>query len=128
MKEIKTDKFFEENQIKANMIKEATGTLLIKAISGVINCLNLKKRLDRPAKSIPNPSAATKPPTIRRKEKSIASQNFEVTISSDNRAITFIGETKRISDARTILATCQTSNHITTAHHLICSLFLILPH
>lgn len=106
-KDIKTERFLDENHIKARIIKEATGIVFMVNISGVISsqiCLNLAERT---ASTPPTRVPSRNPEHIRVVENAMEVQKSAVGTSSHSLRNTRIGETSNISYPTARLANCH---------------------
>lgn len=115
-KEIRTDRFFEETQIRIKMTKEATGTAFTVTINGAKNCATYLYLAESAASKIPAIQAAKKPPKIRITEKVTESQKEPVQARVNNRQIAVTGETNSRSCPIAMAQICQMRSHAAIAH------------
>ena len=118
-KEISTDRFREETQIRTRMTKDATGMDLMVTTKGRRSSLSRTDAAESPARATPRTTASINPPTIRSMEEAMESQNSPVTASSKRVETTVTGDTRSISCPMHMLTACQMSSQTRTAHSLI---------
>ena len=118
-KEINMDNLRDGNQIRVNMIKEATGTDLIVKIKGADNSMIRGKQKDKAARRIPRITASRKPQPILIREKPMEFQKSAVRANCPKRRRTWKGDTKRISWSRAMLPICHRPSQKHTAQRRI---------
>lgn len=115
-KEIKTDRFRDGIQIKARMIKDATGIVFANKTKGAKSSEIRLKRAASTARKVPAKMPQKKPQAILDREKRMDCQNGSVRAREKSRVRTATGETQRIGSLSARLAASQTASHSRIDH------------
>ena len=107
-KEMKADKFFDGTQIRATMIKEATGVIFTTVTSGESSCLTSFHFAASTPKTTAAATAMKNPIAMRDREKRIDCQKPDCIASEKSLDTTETGDAKSISCLTAMLAICHT--------------------
>ena len=107
MKDITTDRFLLDTQIKIKIVIDATGVAFISITSGSCKIFRILYFAHKGAVTNESMIEIRRPKNMRLREKAIEAQNDDVLIKSKSLNVTSTGDARSTDESNAIAATCH---------------------